>query len=160
MAFAPSKAKKKKAEVQGVPLTSLMDAMTIILLFLLQQFNADGALVTPAEGLKIPESVNVDKPKKATTVIATSDHLLVENQMIAEGAELQFDNSSEFQIAPLYEKLDAIATEITSLDEKLFTGELLVQADINLDYKYFIRLVYTAGQAGYTKVKLVTVQKG
>lgn len=160
MAFAPSKAKKKKGEMAPVPLTSLMDAMTIILLFLLQQFNADGALVTPAEGLKIPESVNVDKPKKATTVIATGDHLLVENQLVAEGAELQFDGTSEFQITPLFEKLDAIATELTALDEKLFTGELLVQADINLDYKFFIRLVYTAGQAGYTKIKLVTVQKG
>lgn len=158
MAFAPTKAKKKRPEPGPIPLTSLMDAMTIILLFLLQQFNADGSLVTPAEGLKIPESVNTEKPKKATTIIATSEHILVENQVVAEGADLQFDATSEFQIAPLYEKLDAIATEMTALDENLFTGDLLIQADVGLDYKYFIRMVYTAGQAGFTKVKLVTTQ--
>jgi len=50
MAFSPTKAKRERKEVPMIPLTSLVDAMTIILLFLLQQFNADGALVTAAEG--------------------------------------------------------------------------------------------------------------
>lgn len=158
MAFAPTKAKRKKSKVEGVPLTSLMDAMTIILLFLLQQFNADGALVTPAEGLKIPESVSVEKPKKATTVIATSDHILVENALVAQADELQFTASSEYTIPSLLDKLNNIADEIEALDAKLFTGELLVQADVNLEYKYFVRLIYTAAQAGFNKVKLVTVQ--
>lgn len=160
MAFAPTKAKKERKMPEGIPLTSLMDAMTIILLFLLQQFNADGALVTPAEGLKIPESVNTDKPKKALTIIATSDHLLVENELICEGEELNFGPTSDFQIPKLYDKLNQKADELQELDAKLFTGDLLIQADINLEYRYVVRMIYSAAQAGYSKIKFVTVQKG
>lgn len=158
MAFAPTKAKRKKDPPAGIPLTSLMDAMTIILLFLLQQFNADGALVTPAEGLKLPESVNTDKPKKATTIIATAEHIVVNDRLVVDPEDLQFTKESPYMIQKLYDDLDAKAEEILSLDPKLFTGELLVQLDVNIDYKYMVRLVYTAAQAGYNKVKMVTVQ--
>lgn len=158
MAFSPSKAKREKKEVPGIPLTSLMDAMTIILLFLLQQFNADGALVTAAEGLKLPESVSTVKPKKAVTVIAMADHIVVENDVVVTSEALQFNSTSEYTIPPLLDKLNAIADNLESLDAKLFTGELLLQADVNLEYKYFVRLVYTCAQAGFNKVKLVTVQ--
>lgn len=158
MAFSPTKAKRKKKDVESVPLTSLMDAMTIILLFLLQQFNADGALVTAAEGMKLPESVSTEKPKKSVTVIAMADHVVVENDVVVTEENLQFNASSEYTIPLLLDKLNAIADNLESLDAKLFTGELLLQADVNLEYKYFVRLVYTCAQAGFNKVKLVTVQ--
>ncbi len=99
MAFSPTKAKREKKPVPGIPLTSLMDAMTIILLFLLQQFNADGALVTAAEGLKLPESVSVVRPKKAVTVIAMADHIVVENDVVVSADQLQF-NSIQLQNTP------------------------------------------------------------
>lgn len=158
MAFKPSAGKKHRSAEGGLSLTSLMDAMTIILLFLLNQFSADGALVTEAEGMKLPESLNTDKPKQATTVVVTKDHITVNNIEVALGAEYNGPVTSGYAIQSLYNHLDAKASELLDMDASLFEGDILVQGDRGLDYITFMRVVYSASQAGFTKIRLVAVQ--
>lgn len=167
MAFQPSKGKRHRKNADGgVSLTSLMDAMTIILLFLLNQFAADGALVTEAEGLKLPESLNLDKPKKKTTIAVSTQQLVLDDQFIADASEFlgPVDPArGGFMIQKLYDELDARAQEQIDLGngpdgEPIFTGEILIQGDRSLDYTSFLKVVYTASQAGYVKIKLVTVE--
>jgi biopolymer transport protein ExbD len=166
MAFQPSKGKRhRKAADTGVSLTSLMDAMTIILLFLLNQFAADGALVTEAEGLKLPESLNLDKPKKKTTIIATTQQLVVDDEFIADASEFMgpVSPTSGFMIQKLYDHLDARAQEQIDLGDgpdgqPIFSGEIYIQGDRAMDYTSFLKVVYTASQAGFVKIKLITVE--
>lgn len=165
MAFAPSKGKKHRFSSGGVSLTSLMDAMTIILLFLLNQFSAEGALVTEAEGLRLPESINLDKPKKTATIAVSKLGLLFNDDYVSAPEEYlgPVDPETGFMIKKLFDVLDARAQELIDLGdgpdgEPLFTGEILIQGDKGLDYTSFIKVVYTASQAGFTKIKLITVE--
>ena len=68
MAFAPSKGKKHQGEAGGggkmdLNMTSLIDMFTCLLAFLLKSFSAEGALVTPSEGLELPKSIASEKAR-------------------------------------------------------------------------------------------------
>jgi biopolymer transport protein ExbD len=166
MAFSPSASKKHALQKAGtLSLTSMMDAMTIILLFLLNQFNASGALVTQAKGLKLPESLNRSKPKQATTIAVSSDHITVNNAEIATSEYYvgPINPQVGYIVKPLYDYLDQKATELQGLGNDatgnpLFKGDILIQADRNLKTNSILRVIYTAAQAGFINIKLVTVQ--
>jgi uncharacterized protein YcnI len=64
-------------------MNSMMDMMTIILLFLLKSYSTTGALATQSESLKLPESVRTIKPKKELNVSIARDVILVNEQPIA-----------------------------------------------------------------------------
>ncbi len=78
MAFAPSRSKKHDTNPKGeLNMNSMMDMMTIILLFLLKSFSTDGALVAPSENLTLPTSFRVEKPKKELNVAISNDAIIV-----------------------------------------------------------------------------------
>ena len=78
MAFKPSKSKKHNTQLQGtLNMNSMMDMMTIILLFLLKSYSTTGALATQSESLKLPVSDRTLKPKKELNVSIATDVILV-----------------------------------------------------------------------------------
>nr|HQV31996.1 biopolymer transporter ExbD [Calditrichia bacterium] len=69
MAFKPSAAKKHRTSTdEELNLTSMMDAMTIILLFLLKTYSTTGAIISPSSDLKLPYSLSTEAPHKELTV--------------------------------------------------------------------------------------------
>ena len=78
MAFAPSRSKKHDTKKEGeLNMNSMMDMMTIILLFLLKSFSTDGALVAPSQDLTLPTSFQTEKPKKELNVAISQDAIIV-----------------------------------------------------------------------------------
>ena len=71
MSFPPSKLTGKKGrknsqtkvEVPKVQLTSLIDIMTILLVFLLKSYSAEGEIFTPSKGLVLPQSTAKKSPE-------------------------------------------------------------------------------------------------
>ena len=63
MAFAPSKAKKhrrRRNPSMVLQITSMMDIFTILLVFLLKSYSAEGQLVRIAEAIKVPTSTSIE----------------------------------------------------------------------------------------------------
>jgi len=63
--------KKSHVAEESIPLTSLMDAMTIILLFLLQSFSTDGNLIKKDEDSELAQSLASEKTKNNACVVVT-----------------------------------------------------------------------------------------
>ena len=61
MAVSRGRANKKKNEL-FLQITSMMDMFTIILVFLLKSFSAEGSLLTNADNLVLPNSQSKKKP--------------------------------------------------------------------------------------------------
>ncbi len=160
MAFKPSarKPKRRQQEEAGLSLTSMMDMMTIILLFLIQQFNTEGNLATQSEDLTLPEALATSKANQALNIAITHDHILVDNRVVATVAEVQA--AKGYDVPQLHAVLDNRATRLMKLNEKLFTGEVLIQGDKTTPYSVLTKVIYTAGASGYNKIRLLTVKKG
>ena len=77
MAFAPTKSKKhRKSEKQELSLNSMMDMMTIILLFLIKSMSTSGALIKPSQYLELPKAIREAEPKKALAFLLTENGVL------------------------------------------------------------------------------------
>jgi biopolymer transport protein ExbD len=160
MAFKPSKSKKHNTQLQGtLNMNSMMDMMTIILLFLLKSYSTTGALATQSESLKLPESVRTAKPKKELNVSVAKDAILVNEQIVLQTADV---TPNEVLIPQLGLKLREYAQSQKDLEievGKEFTHEVIIQGDESISYELLFRVMYTCGQSEFNKMRLLTVSR-
>lgn len=160
MAFIPSRRKKHLGlGKEDLNLNSMMDMMTIILLFLLKTYSTTGQIMTPSEDLKLPYSASINPPKKELNVSVTRHNILVGNDVILN---LESLNTQENLIRPLYARLSDLAEEAKK-DEvrfgKPFTHEVIVQADEDTPFQVLVKVLYTCGQSEFNKLRLLTYQE-
>jgi len=160
MAFVPSRRKKHLSlDKDELNLNSMMDMMTIILLFLLKTYSTTGQILTPSEDLKLPFSASNEQPKKELSVSVTRHAILVGADILMELKDLPQD---ENLIRPLFARLSQLAKEAQE-DEvrygKPFNHEVIVQADENTSFQVLVKVLYTCGQSEFNKLRLLTYQE-
>jgi biopolymer transport protein ExbD len=160
MAFVPSRRKKHLSlESNELNLNSMMDMMTIILLFLLKTFSTSGQILTPSEDLKLPFSLSTEQPKKELSISVTRHAILIGNDILMDLKDLP---QEENLIIPLFSRLSQLA-EDAQADEvrygKPFTHEVIVQADEDTPFQILVKVLYTCGQSEFNKLRLLTYQE-
>jgi len=147
----------------GLSLTSMMDMMTIVLVFLIKQVDSEGQLITAAENLVLPLSTSMKTPKEVNlTVVVDADYVLVDNQKIIETSVVAAQDSlmvpamneilTEKREA---EKLHALQKG-ESADE---AGSIIVQLDKNMSYDVMYKVMATCGFSGYSNVAFAVTMK-
>lgn len=166
MAFAPSKRRRlKTTEPTGLMLTSMMDIMVIILLFLLKTYAVTGALMHPSVA-NLPIS-NADKPaRKTLSLVLTSSGLYEDVEGFADMLPAQRTNH---RIAPVSEFLSEKEVTLPSLEGFLKerrqleaslgkaerSREITVQAEKDIPYAWILRLINASSTAGYDILEFV-----
>ncbi len=144
----------------GLNVTSMTDMFTILLVFLLQNFATSEFSLDPDPAVKLPSSTETKAPEKRLQIILNSKELKLDNQLVLSldtttgGTSL--DQQSGLKINRLYEALVQLKEKNTQ-DASVIKGEILFQADRNQSYKSIQKVMYTASQAGFPKVKLATL---
>lgn len=142
-------------------MTSLIDIMTILLVFLLKSFSSEGEIITPATGLTLPESTAKKRPELALRIAITRNHLLVEGERIV-GIKTMMKR--EGLVIPELEALledrrattEKIAESSTSVE---FKGDVLIEADRKVRYRILQKIMYTCGQIGFSNFSLLVIKK-
>ena len=150
-----------------VTINSLMDAMTIILVFLLMNYSVDPLRIDTSEDLKLPASTTEINPKPSAAVSITAKGIIVDDKAVVpikdgtvEKAYKQGEESS-MQIQPLFEALNEAATtqkDIASRIGSKFEGVLTIIAHEETPYRLITEVLYTAGQAEFQKFKFAVVK--
>ena len=157
MAFKPSASKKhRSAEEAKLQLTSVMDMMTIILLFLISSFST-GQVIPPSKDVKLPTSKQREKPQKETTVVIGKQYILMGTQPIIETEKVA--NQADIVIVPLYESLQTEADKQKDLEIKYgkpWTHEILIQGDEKIQFNILLKVLATCGQTDFGKMRLMT----
>jgi biopolymer transport protein ExbD len=160
MAYIPSRRKKHlHLGKDDLNLTSMMDMMTIILLFLLKTYSTTGQILTPSEDLKLPYSTSSESPKKELSVSITRHDILIGSDVVMGLDRLQ---TGENLLQPLYSRLSAMAAAERQDEIKFgkpFTHEVTVQADEDTKFQVLVKVLYTLGQSDYNKLRLLTYQE-
>ena len=84
-------ARKTRKYSEDVPfsLTSMMDMMTIILVFMIKNMDAEGQLLTQAENLILPISTSKIQPKEVSlTVVVDANYVIVDNEQVVPTADV------------------------------------------------------------------------
>ena len=160
MAFAPSRSKKhltfKKEELN---LTSMMDAMTIILLFLLKTYSTHGQIVTASKDLVLPYSLSQEPPKKELTVAVTRENVLVSDKVVMPVSAIK---QNDVIITPLYQELKKRSEEAKQNEIMYaipFDHEIIIQGDQEIPFQLLFKVLYTCGQSEYNKLRLLTIRE-
>ena len=140
-------ARKTRKYSEDVPfsLTSMMDMMTIILVFMIKNMDAEGQLLTQAENLILDANyVIVDNEQ----VVPTADVLAQEDLLVTKVDDVLKDRRAIEQEHALKMGLPA--------DE---AGHIIVQIDKNIPYDAMYKVMATCGFSGYTNVAFAVMQK-
>jgi biopolymer transport protein ExbD len=145
-------------------ITSMIDMFTLMVVFLLKNYSAEGQLVTPAKNLTLPTSSVEKMAREALSVKVSNTNIMVENSIVIDANAYHIvQGQKDFLIKPLFDVLkknsDAAKREAEMFKTE-FSGKISIQGDTTIPYSILTRVMYTCGQAGYPVMNLVVYRKG
>jgi biopolymer transport protein ExbD len=136
-------------------LTSLIDVMTILLVFLIKSFSADATIMTPSKDLELPLSSSNIAPKAAASIEITKNAVLADGNAVARFDGLATNDS--LVIPALLNYLHGVQARAAS--EKSLK-ELMIQSDKAIEFSIIKRVMYTCSRAGFTDFSILVIERG
>jgi biopolymer transport protein ExbD len=148
---AQKEMKKRGRRVQfaGLMLTSMVDMFTLLVIFLLSNFSASGDLLLTAKDISLPKAVSTTELERSLVVAISSLSVSVEGEKVGDSSELLRDEDP--RITGLTDKLlerKRVVTQLMGADK--FKGNIIIQADSEVDFKLIKKVMYSATEAGYS----------
>ncbi len=151
--------KSVNAELNVVP---MVDMMTMLVIFLLQQFSATGEVLYMQKDIKLPDSQHGQAIEVAPVIAVNGDSVVVTGQKVADVKELEADQILSIQ--PLEERLrdekkrwDFIHQNDPDR-EKNWKGDVNIQADVKVPFRILKRVMFSAAQAGYYNINFAALE--
>jgi biopolymer transport protein ExbD len=159
-----SRRRRKSSSVMDIDITSLLDILTILLVFLVQSYNASGVIINVPEGITLPRSASESQNTYGVNVQVSADKIWVDDVEVFNTASMPekvYDNDGR-RIIALYNELVRVKenikrTEKTSADATKFSGIANLVIDNTLKYNYVKRVMFTCADAGFKEFKFVVL---
>jgi len=170
------KASRRGGGFTELNITSMMDMMTIILVFLLKSYSTDDISVAGNDDLILPVSTSLTPPKLAVNVVISQRDILVDGEAVLQLEEVidevtgqpkvQIPESAKRgpKIVDLFDKLVSKAETSKGLGDRMgdeqfgFKGQVLLQCDKRLPFSVIREVMYTAGQAQFGEFRFVVIK--
>jgi biopolymer transport protein ExbD len=167
---AKKKAKKdarrnKEADEAKLTITSLMDIVSIIVIYLLKSYGSDPVVITPSAGQKIPMS-NADSPIQdgVPVYVSMRDITFGDKKVVqlTEDGEIDPAAVKNHLIGPLYDVMAEEADKAKQMAEARSTewaGRVILIGDQQLKFSTLVDVMYTAGRAEYREYAFCVIQQ-
>jgi biopolymer transport protein ExbD len=164
-------AKHPAHEELGLNIYPMMDMMTILLVFLIQNFAASGAAnVVQSPELEIPRSTSTENVEPSLSITISASEIVVEGKQALSLRNGQVDPSQKqggsngFLVTPLLTQLqqhrDRLKLIAQSRGNKPCRGEVQIVADRRTPYRTLVEVLYTMGQAEFKAMRFVLLKQG
>lgn len=146
--------------IPRLKMTSMMDILTVLLLFLLKSFVVDAGVVAPPPGVALPSSTSEDTPEAALVVAVTDDAILVgERPVTTVSAALAGDDllipELETELLAELDAMDRIAERRQRVAD---VRPVTIQGDRDLEFRLLQRVMYTCNAVGFDELALAVVR--
>lgn len=142
-------------------MTSMMDILTVLLLFLLKSFVVDAGVVNPPPGVELPASTSEDSPDAELVVAITDAAILVGTRPVAQVTDALRGNG--LLIGPLETELRTELDQMDALDARKGREpgrrQVTIQGDKDLEYEVLQRVMYTCQAVGFDEMALAVIQE-
>jgi len=151
----------KKSTYAELNLTSMVDMLTILVVFLLQTFAASGELLSVSKNITLPEAINYRDLEQAPIISVSRDAVTLNGEPKADSVELSKESTIDWKIPQLHDDLVILKNNFKLLhpNPEDWKGLVIVQADKQVDFKVIKKVMYTCAVAGYANVNFA-VQQG
>ncbi len=157
--------RRKRDRVIDIDITSLLDILTIMLVFLLQSYNSSGVTINVPKGIDLPRSSSESLNNFGVNIQVSKTNIWVDDKEVLNaesGTDEQVFDEGGRRIVPLYNQLVKIKetikqTEKLSPQAAKFSGVANLVVEKSLKYSYLKRVMYTAASAGFKEFKFVVL---
>jgi biopolymer transport protein ExbD len=144
----------------SIPLIPFIDFLIVLVVFLLISFSASGELLAQKANLKMPKAANVVDIEIAPVIAVDPVVITLDGRRMADTATLAADPKVE-RIEQLIQDLETLKRNWSILHpQEPFPGQVVLQADVSIDYRVIKKLMFSTGQAGYANVSFAVNRSG
>lgn len=141
----------KASVVVELPLTSMIDMFTILVIFLLMNFSATGEIFFIQKNLKLPEASHAHPLESAPLITVTATGVTLEAQKVGDNPLTVQENDQNLP------KLSAALKQIRIIEETIhpnepFKGNVNIQADEKTPLIYIKRVMQTCILEGWNGI--------
>lgn len=161
------KRKNRRSVTAVLSLTAMVDLFTVLVIFLLQNYNTTGEIIYIPKEVTLPKAERVNELKPALVITVSAKEVLVDNQLAASFDEVK--NSPDWTIANIRDQVRFIlqknkAEQDAKLQNKVKTvvdttvgntkedpdqwRKVTLQADKDIDYLTLKKVMYSIYEAG------------
>lgn len=142
----PHHGKFKRTVIADLLLTALIDAFSILVIFLLMSFSSTGEILHIGKNQELPKAALADSLERNPVVRVEEGQLYLEDKEVtAEGlVQAMLDLRKQF-------------SEIHPGEE--YPGIITIQADRRVKYEQLNQIVLSASHAGFSDVRFAVIMK-
>lgn len=157
----------KRSVTAALSLTAMVDMFTVLVIFLLQNYNTTGEILYIPKEVTLPKAARVNELKPAVVVTVSSKEVLIDRTQVATFTEVQASTdwvipNLRDQVRVLLEKAKAeqeakLQNKIRNVVDKTVGKEeadpnawrrVTLQADKDMDYLTLKKVMYSIYEAG------------
>ena len=152
----------RKSTNTEIPLIPFIDFLIVLVVFLLISFSASGELLAQKPNLTMPKASNVVNMETAPVIAVDPIVVTLDGRRMADTATLAADPKVE-RMEQLIQDLETMKRNWSILHpQEPFPGQVIMQADVSIDFRVIKKLMFSASQAGYANVSFAVnrINKG
>lgn len=172
-----SKKKGRREVVAVLSLTAMVDMFTVLVIFLLQNYNSTGEVIYIPKEVTLPKAAQIKELKPAVVVTISNKEIIVDKTTVATFDQVK--TQEDWMIQPLFTKLsEALAKSKAEFERKLATrlqkvvdssklqeedanawSHVTIQADKGIDFLTVKKVMYTVREAGAGKMNFAVMKQ-
>jgi biopolymer transport protein ExbD len=172
------RSKNKRGVTAMLSLTAMVDMFTVLVIFLLQNYNATGEVIFIPKEVVLPKAAMVKELKPAFVVTVSNKEVLLDKTRVATFDEVK--GNPEWMIKNLYEPLKAAldkkkAEYEDGLNNKVKTAvsnargqeepdpnswrKITIQSDKDVDFLTVKKVMFTVTEAGAGEINFAVMKR-
>jgi len=159
--FGKRFARAKRAVYAALTLTSLVDVMTIIVIFLLMNFSANGEVLYMTKDIRLPDAYHGAQLERAPVISVSADAVTFDGRMLLNTEQLAKGDAlsvPELEDALRDEKRRYETIHADDPDHP-FRGLVNVQADRRIPFKVIKRVMFSCNQSGFANINFAALSR-
>jgi biopolymer transport protein ExbD len=152
--------RRKVEDVKGLSITSLLDVLTIILVFLIKNVSTEAVKISAEPGIRYPSTITneaIMEKAEATPVKIFPERIVLGNE------SLEFGHPQELLMNPdkrkaIVDYLQMEANAIYNNNPSDVEACLIIQADNFIPCQYVSEMVAIGTSVGYTHIYFATLE--
>jgi biopolymer transport protein ExbD len=151
----------KRGTYANIMLTSLIDVMTILVIFLLMNFSANGEVLYMSKDIKLPDAYHGAMLERAPVISVSADAVTFDGRMLLTTTDLEKGdvlNVPELEDALRDEKRRYEQIHANDPDHP-FRGLVNVQADRRIPFKVIKRVMFACNQSGFGNINFAALSR-
>ena len=153
----------KKATNADLNVVPMVDMMTMLVIFLLQQYSSTGEVLYMQKDIKLPTASHGQIIDVAPVVAISPGEVVITGVKVADIADLDRDGGY-LNIPALEERLRDEKKRWDFIHQqdpnKKWEGEVNIQADKTVPFRIVKRVMYSCGVAGYFNLNFAALDAG